>query len=130
MKEYINSIALFTRLAAVVKREENEESYFYYEMTNESMSLFKNMMMHKPDKPSLRKALVTNEESNKVDLTLRQNNHSYVMNGGALLHRVYWIKGSNFKKIAKIYVQYIRKHYGKCYIVFDGYESASTKSVE
>ena len=52
------------------------------------------------------------------------------MNGGALLHRVCWVKGSNFKKITKSYVQYVRKHYGKCYIVFDGYESASTKSVE
>ena len=40
------------------------------------------------------------------------------------------VKGSNFKKIAKSYVQYVQKHYGKCYIVFDGYESASTKSVE
>ena len=49
---------------------------------------------------------------------------------GVLLHRVCWVKRSNFKKIAKSYVQYVRKHYGKCYIVFDGYESASTKSVE
>ena len=63
-KVYINSTALFTRLAAVTKREENKESYFYYEMTNEPMSLFKNMMMLKSDKPSLRKALVTDEESN------------------------------------------------------------------
>ena len=27
-------------------------------------------------------------------------------------------------------MQYVRKHCGKCYIVFDGYESASAKSVE
>ena len=79
LKVYINSTVLFTRLAAVAKREENEESYFYYEMTNEPMSLFKNMMMRKPDKPSLRKALVTDAESNKLDLTSGQNNYSYVM---------------------------------------------------
>ena len=88
VKVYINSTALFTRLSAVAKRQENEESYFYYEMTNEPMSLFKNMMMHKPDKPSLWKALVTDEESNKLDLTSSQNNYSYVMDGGALLHRL------------------------------------------
>ena len=129
VKVYINSTALFARLA-VAKREENKESYFYYEMTNEPMPLFKNMMMHKPDKPSLRKALVTDAESNKLHLTSGQNNYSYVMDGPALLHRVCWVKGSNFKKIAKSYVQYVRKHYGKCYIVFDGYESTSTKSVE
>ena len=46
------------------------------------------MMMHKPDKPSFWKALVTDEESNKLDLTSSQNNYSYVMDGGALLHRV------------------------------------------
>ena len=57
-------------------------------MTNEPMSLFKNMMMHKPDKPSLWKAFVTDEESNKLDLTWGQNNYSYVMDGCALLHRV------------------------------------------
>ena len=111
---------MFRRLAAVAKREENEESYFYYEITNEPISLFKNMIMRKPDKPSLRKALVTDEESNKLDLTSGQNNDSYVMDRGALLHRVFWVKGPNVKKIVKRYVQYVRKHYGKCYIVFDG----------
>ena len=33
------------------------------------MSLFKNMMMHKPDTPSLWKTLGTDEESNKLDVT-------------------------------------------------------------
>ena len=52
------------------------------------------------------------------------------MNGRALPHRVCWVQGSNFKKIAKSYVRFVRKHYEKCYLVLDGYESASTKSVE
>ena len=64
-------------------------------------------MMRKPDKPSLRKALVTDAESNKLNLTSGQNNYSYVMDGGALLHRLCWLRGSNFKKIAKSYVQYV-----------------------
>ena len=53
VKVYINSTALFMRLVAVAKREENEESNFYYELTSEPMSLFKNMMLRKLDKPSL-----------------------------------------------------------------------------
>ena len=52
------------------------------------------------------------------------------MNRGALLHRVFWVKGPNVNKIVKRYVQYVRKHYGKCYIVFDGCESTLTKSIE
>ena len=96
---------MFTRLAAVAKREVKEESYFYYEMTNEPMSsLFKNMMMRKPDKPSLEKALVTDEESKKLDFKSGQNNYSYVMDGSTLLHRVCWVKGSSVKKIAISYV--------------------------
>ena len=51
VKACINSTTLLSRLATVAKREENEESYFYYEMTDKRMSLFKDMMMHKPDKP-------------------------------------------------------------------------------
>ena len=35
VKVYINSAALFMKLAAVAKREENEGSNFYYEMTND-----------------------------------------------------------------------------------------------
>ena len=99
-------------------------------MTNEPMSLFKNIMMRKPDESSLRKALVTDKYSNKFDLTLGQINYSYEMDGGALLHKVSWVNGSNLKKIAKSYVHYVRKHYGKSYLVSDEYESASTKSVE
>ena len=66
------------------------------------MSLFKNIMMRKPDESSLRKALVTDEYSNKFDLTLGQNNYSYEMDGGALLHKVSWVNGSNLKKIVKM----------------------------
>ena len=57
-KVYISTTVLFTRLAAVAKREENEEKYFDYELTTEPMSLFKNSLMRSPDKPSLRKALL------------------------------------------------------------------------
>ena len=67
VKVYINSTALFTRLTAVAKRQENEEPYFYYEMTSEPMSSFQNMVMRKPDKPSLRKLLVTYEGSSKLE---------------------------------------------------------------
>ena len=130
VKVYINSTALFTRLAAVAKREENEEHYFHYEMTNEPMSLFKQTMMRKPDKSSLRKALVSDEESIQLNLATNRDKYSYVIDGGALLHRMCWVRGSTFQKIVTCYVQYVRKHYGKCYIVFDGYESTSTKTTE
>ena len=49
---YVSTTVLFTRLAAIAKREENEEIYFDYELTTEPMSLFKNNLTRSPDKPS------------------------------------------------------------------------------
>eukprot|EP00794_Sanderia_malayensis_P012470 gene12470-13758_t len=125
---YVNATVLFTRLAAVAKREEDEEQYFEYELTTEPMALFKNGMMRKPDKPALRKALLKEEDVICID-TLKDE-CMFVVDGGALLHRVCWINGMTFSDIGRLYVAYIRKHYGKATVVFDGYQELSTKSCE
>jgi hypothetical protein len=52
------------------------------------------------------------------------------LTGGASVHRVCWVLGADFKQIGENYVSYVRKHYGTSYIVFDGYESQTTKSSE
>ena len=45
---YVNATVHFTRLAAVAKRED-EEQYFDHELTTLPMALFKNGLMRKPD---------------------------------------------------------------------------------
>ena len=65
---YVSTTVLFTRLAAIAKREENEEKYFDYELTTEPMSLFKNNLMRSPDKPSLRKVLLKDDDA--ISMTL------------------------------------------------------------
>jgi len=109
-KVYINSLTLFTRLVAVAKKDRNEERYFRFALTTEPMSLFKEMMMRKPDKPSLRKAIV--KETGTIDVDMKNDSCMCVIDGGALLHRVCWIKGSTFKEIGGNFVNYVRKHYG------------------
>ena len=47
---------------------------------------------------------------------------SYVIDGGALLHRVHWVKDMKFCDIANQYVCYVRRNYGSVSIVFDGYD--------
>ena len=37
---YVSTTVLFTRLAAIAKRKENEEKYFDYGLTTESLCLF------------------------------------------------------------------------------------------
>jgi len=84
--------------------------------------------MRKPDKAVLGRLLSTNA---CVDVPGNCGTH-YVLDGGALLHRVRWMKGLTYSQIAKQYVTYIARHYGTCVtIVFDGYSSGpSTKDHE
>ena len=114
----VNPTLLFTRLAAIAEREENVEQYFDYELNHQALSLFKNGLMRKPDKAALRKSLLPDEDVTTVDVSEFQ----YVLDGGALLHRVHWEKGMLFEKVAEAYVSYVRRHYGRAKIVFDGYE--------
>ena len=121
------SHAMFNRMITVAAREDNIEEFFHYELTQEPMSLFKNGMMRKPE--ALRKVTMPEEEAIKKDDI--KNCDTYVLDGGALIHRVRWSKGTKFITIAETYVKYIRKNYRlNVPVVFDGYHNKSTKSHE
>ena len=113
----VNPTLLFTRLAAIAQQEDDVEQCFGYDLTHEPMALFKNELMRKPDKAALRNALLAEE----TDIPAKQGT-SYVINGGALLHRVHWVKAMKFCDIANQYVCYVRRSYGSVSIVFDGYD--------
>ena len=88
-------------------------------------SLFKNDLMRKPDKASLRNVFLTDKATVNPGIIVGQ----HVLDGGNLLYRVHWQKGMKFKEIAETYVRYVRKNYGDAYLVFDGYDDKiSTKS--
>lgn len=54
----------------------------------------------------------------------------YVLDGGALLHRLPWVKGETYSTIFEKYFKYIVKHFPGAIIVFDGYDNGpSTKDV-
>ena len=46
----------------------------------------------------------------------------YVLDGGSLLQRLPWKRGSKFSSIYDSYVSYVIKKYDKAVVVFDGYE--------
>ena len=125
----VNPNMLFTRLIAIAQREkEDSKEFFAYELTQEPMSLFKKGLMRKPDKPSLRKAIMKDD-----DALVRDQLPSYsvfVVDGGGLLHRVRWNRNATFDELSQMYTRYVRKYYKSCIIVFDGYEHLSTKSSE
>ncbi len=47
----------------------------------------------------------------------------YVLDGGALLHRVPWFKNESYSTIMDRYHKYVSSKYPEAVIVFDGYES-------
>ena len=89
-----NPTLMFNRMVAVAEREGDLESFFEFELTTEPMSLFKNGMMRKPDKPALRKVIMPDETA--IQKTGIPNIKGFVLDGGALLHRVRWAKGKTF----------------------------------
>ena len=64
-----------------------------------------------------------------VELPSKQSNPTFVIDGGHLLFKMKWKKGSTFKEIFQSDESYVLKHYGSnSIIVFDGYpQEPSTK---
>ena len=116
-KVQINPTLLFSRLIAIVQREEDMIPYFDYELTAIPTSLFKDHAMRKTTKAQLAKALMSN-----VQPSQRNTQIHHVLDGGALIHRVKWPKGATYSEIAKTYVSYVHQHYGHSCIIFDGYK--------
>jgi hypothetical protein len=54
------------------------------------------------------------------------NDVQYVIDGGALLHRVPWNSGETYDAICSRYIRYVGDRYVPASIVFDGYESGPT----
>ena len=52
----------------------------------------------------------------------------YVLDGGALLHRVPWSRGNGtYRDVLAAYTSYVSRKYGRPTVVFDGYDDISTK---
>ena len=112
----INPTLLFSRLIAVVQREEDMAPFFNYELTTILTSLFKDNYLQKTDKAQLSKGL-----KNLVEPSAISSQATYFLDGGTLIHKVKWIKKGTYLDIVKQYVSYVRAKYGSCCIVFDGY---------
>ena len=113
-KVQINPTLLFSRLIAIVQREEDINLYFNYELTTIPTSLFKDYAMRKTAKAQLAKALLSNVQPSERNTQLH-----HVLDGGALIHRVKWQKGATYREIAKSYLSYVHQHYGRSCIIFD-----------
>ena len=96
-----------------------------YELSTYPTALFDSKTMMKAAKKStLGDAMWHNDLQNPGPSEELQ----YILDGGALLHRIPWISGSTWDEILQSYTQYVSKKYGMAIVVIDGYSSdPSTK---
>ena len=76
----------------------------------------------------------SNVESNnciqeRVQDVENNDNTQYVLDGGSLLHRRIWKNNSTYEEISESYVFLVIAEYPDATIVFDGYNSPSTKDM-
>ena len=99
---------MFIRLIAIADRIDSIETIFKHELTTKPASLFKDDMMRHTQKSALLKVLLSDD--GLVDVESLQLCGCTVVDGGALLHRVRWLKDTKFVEIASLYYNYYIVH--------------------
>lgn len=107
------------------------EKVLEYELSPYPPALFEaNCMFTKPEKTQLAIAIekYDSRQSDEAVSNEIPRTDSYVLDGGSLLHRGPWTKGSTYGTIADSYVNFTLRNYGTTTVVFDGYQDTpSTK---
>ena len=120
---------LFQRLSFVATggQYDNPQSFFKFEMCSYPPALFDSSLLpRKANKPVLADAIWTRTKNEQT--TKPTGKVHYVLDGGALLHRIPWPRGLTYTEILSLYVQHVTQRYNQATVVFDGYEEGpSTK---
>ena len=127
----VDSQLLFQRLISIAScSQENIDELFAYELCAYPPALFDDRgLMLEANKALLADAMWKVSQGAALSQSLPERSLScHVIDGGSLLHRLPWKRGSSFDDICRMYVDHIRRNYSQPVIVFDGYESGpSTK---
>lgn len=118
---------LFQRITLIaLSRDGINTSLFEYELCSFPASLFDcNFLPRAANKSQLSSKIwdmSRNYHQNHASLKVDK----YVFDGGALIHRLAWEKGSKFEIIYEEHVQFLLKYYCSCIVVFDGYHEVPT----
>jgi 5'-3' exonuclease len=121
----IDPLLLFQRLIIAGSQANDLPNALTYELCNYPPALFEGTgKLLKAVKAQLADAIWSEVPYNPAPC----QNITYVLDGGALLHRIPWQLGETYDKILQDYTRYVTKHYGQAVVVFDGYEAGpSTK---
>ena len=112
---------LFQHLVTAALNSGELQEVFHYELCSYPAALFDSpTVMSESNKSSLarylRKELPPMEENPPDGVR-------YVIDGGAMLQRIFWPLGKTWNEICELCVQYVQRKYGPATVVFDGYLS-------
>ena len=125
----IDPLLLFQRLTTVMQSSDDLESAFKHELCSYPSALFdSSLLLREADKPALADAIWKTCEC-KVPADISEDGIQYVLDGGALLQRIPWSRGSTYGDICHQYTEYVARKYKNAIVVFDGYESTNTKDM-
>ena len=106
---------LFQRLTIAAKASQDLPSVFKYELCSHPPALFDtSLMLRQPQKPVLAEAIW---KLHTPDLSEVTGPVQHVLDGGALIQRIPWTRGSTYMDICKRYGEYVTKHYGEAVVV-------------
>ena len=98
-----------------------------YELTTYPTALFETVdLLFEPQKSSLADDMWNMTKANSATLP---EGAQFVLDGGSLLHRIIWNRGSTFESILNAYTNYVNRKYGKPVVVFDGYQGSTIKDM-
>lgn len=123
---HIDPQLLFQRLVSVGMQNENLSEVFQYELCSYPPALFEDKFTPRlANKASLADALW---KLMPPDMAVPTTDVQFILDGGALLHRIPWNRGLTYDEICQNYTRYVASHYDKPTVIFDGYvDGPSTK---
>ena len=125
----IDPLLLFQRLTTVMQSSDDLESAFKHELCSYPSALFdSSFLLHEADKPALADAIWKACEC-EAPAGISEDGIQYVLDGGALIQRIPWSRGSTYGDICHQYTEYVPRKYKNAIVVFDGYESTNTKDM-
>ena len=91
-------------------------------MTRFPPSLFEAPYLLRPaNKPAFSDALLKLLEGHQIVNAKETDTSAHVIDGGSLIQRIPWPRGSTYSNILDLYNDHLRNTYGSAVMVFDGY---------
>ena len=115
-------------MACSAEDEAAVKNTFHHELSTVAEALYETPeLLHEAQKSILADSLRSLVD--QITASISSENVRFVLDEGALLHRIPWSRGSSFESILSTYGNFVSINYGEAIMVFDGYKAFTTKDM-